>query len=251
MVGEYNNTIIQTVVSLSSPRQFDSDQIKDADAVEIRLDLITEPIEAKINQLTTSFKGPIILTLRSSDEGGAFAGSPAGWMDRIIPFLSLVTIVDVEERFKEFAPQIREMGITTIGSCHLNEMLNPDGMMTLYRRLKSFSDIPKIAVQPQNTDDLLTLLQFTNTAPKPLIVSVTGTVCRYARPLLPLFGSLYTYCYIDSPTSPGQYSLREMRMLAHLLSPGVIDTWFEGRPVRSGDPSPFQKLANEIRQHRS
>jgi len=250
-VVEKNNTIIQTAVSLSSPRQFESDQIKEADAIEIRLDLITEPIKDQMQQLAASFKGPIILTLRSSDEGGAFAGDPTLWMDRLMPFLPLVTMVDIEIRFKEHASRFKEMGITTIASCHRNEMLMPDELMALYHELRSFGDIPKIAVQPQDTDDLLTLLQFTNAAPKPLIVSVTGTVCRYARPLLPLFGSLYTYCYIDSPTSPGQYSLREMRMLAHLLSPGVIDTWFEGRPVRSGDPSPFYRLAGEIRQHRS
>lgn len=246
-----DKTIIQAVVSLSSPRQFDSDQIKDADAVEIRLDLITEPIEDRIHQLAASFQGPIILTLRSSDEGGAFAGNPATWMERLTPLLSLITIVDVEIRFREHASRLRDLGKTVIASCHRNEMLAPEELMDLYQELRSFGDIPKIAVQPQDTDDLLTLLWFTHTAPKPLIVSVTGTVCRYARPLLPLFGSLYTYCYIDSPTSPGQYSLREMRMLAHLLAPGVIDTWFEGRPVRSGDPSPFYRIADEIRQHRS
>ncbi|PWR73756.1 type I 3-dehydroquinate dehydratase [Methanospirillum lacunae] len=250
-MADENTTIIQTVVSLSSPRQFESEQIKEADAVEIRLDLITEPIEKQLDLLTNSFKKPIILTLRSSAEGGAFAGDPDGWIERITPFLSFVTMVDVEIRFKEHAPRLKEMGITTIASCHRNEMLSPENLMTLYKELRSFGDIPKIAVQPQDTADLLTLLQFTNTAPKPLIVSVTGMVCRYARPLLPLFGSLYTYCYIDSPTSPGQYSLREMRMLAHLLSPGVIDTWFQGRPVRSGDPSLFYRLAGEIREHRS
>ncbi len=246
-----DNSLIQTVVSLSSPRQFDSDQIKEADVVEVRLDLITEPIEERIQHLAATFQGPIILTLRSSDEGGAFAGNPSTWMDRLIPLLPLVTMVDVEIRFREHAARLKEMGITVIASCHKNEMLTPDALMALYHELRSFGDIPKIAVQPQDTDDLLTLLQFTYTAPKPLIVSVTGTVCRYARPLLPLFGSLYTYCYIDSPTSPGQYSLREMRMLAHLLSPGLIDTWFEGRPIRSGDPSPFYRLAGEIRPHQS
>ena len=69
-MADENTTIIQTVVSLSSPRQFESEQIKEADAVEIRLDLITEPIQEQLHLLSESLKKPIILTLRSSTEAG-------------------------------------------------------------------------------------------------------------------------------------------------------------------------------------
>jgi 3-dehydroquinate dehydratase-1 len=240
-----NGSIVQIVVSLSSARQFFSDQIQDADVIEVRLDLIPDLTWEEMDKLASSFDGPIILTLRSREEGGAFSPDKEAWITRIIPFLSFVTLVDVEIRYKEHAGFLREAGKTVIASCHKNEMLSPEDLLSLYRELRLYGDIPKIAVQPQDTGDLLTLLQFTHTTGKPLIVSVTGTICRHARPLLPLFGSLYTYCYIDSPTSPGQYSLREMRLLYQLLAPGIMDTWFDGAPDQSKDPFPFSWLVEK------
>ncbi|MFH0968842.1 MAG: type I 3-dehydroquinate dehydratase [Methanobacteriota archaeon] len=238
-----DGTIVQIVASLSSIRQFSSDQLYEADAVEIRLDLIPELTVEQVEDLISTYQGPIILTLRSHEEGGAFTGSVDAWQSKITPFLHLVTMVDVEIRYKEFSGYLKDQGKTVIASCHKNEMLSQGELNTLYHVLRSFGDIPKIAVKPQDTADLLTLFQFTYSAGKPLIVSVTGTICRYARPLLPLFGSLYAYCYIDDPTSPGQYSLREMRILFQLLAPGIIDTWFEGRPDQPDDPYLFSRPA--------
>ena len=225
-----DGTIIQAVASLSNVKQFDSYEIADADAVEIRLDLISEPCEDQLKRLARDFPSQIILTLRSREEGGLFTGDADAWMKQMEPYLPYVTVVDVEIRYKQYASELKKAGKSIIASCHRNEMLSLDELKALYAVLKSFGDIPKIAVSPQDSGDLLKLLEFTNNAPKPLIVSVTGTICRYARPLLPLFGSLYTYCYIDNPTSPGQYSLREMRTLGQLLAPGMIDTWFDRGP---------------------
>lgn len=240
-----DGTIIQIAASLSEIGQLSSDLIHEADAIEIRLDLMPDLTCEQVETLARSYHGPIILTLRSREEGGAFDGDSSAWMKTVMPFLPLVTMVDVEIRYREHARQIHEMGRTIIASCHKQEMLRHDALISLYRDLRSFGDIPKIAVSPENSQDLLSLLHFTNTADKPVIVSVTGTICRYARPLLPLFGSLFTYCYLDKPTSPGQYSIREMQMLSELLAPGIIDTWFTGSPENSSDTSPFNRYADE------
>lgn len=236
--------IIRIVASLSSPRQVTHPDLAYADAIEIRLDLITEPIGTLLADLKTRFTGPIILTIRSSGEGGAFAGDSAGYREQVIPFLPVASYIDLESRFRDLAPWVRENGAEVIASCHMNTMPSDRELADLIGDLRSFGDIPKIAVQPQNQEDLLRLLDFTCREQKPLIVSVTGEVCRYARPLLALFGSLFTYCYVDSPTSPGQYSIREMQLLSRLLTPGAIDTWFEGRPVRSGGSGSFTRRIN-------
>jgi len=230
--GEGGTRIIQAVASLSDPSQCRSDAIRDAFAVEIRLDLMPGVDPDCIRNLADSFSGPIILTLRSVEEGGRFCGDADTWMNTLTPYLAWVSMVDVEIRYSHHASRLREMGISVIASCHTNEMLPKEKLDELYTQLRSYGDIPKIAVQPSDTGDLLTLLEFTHTAAKPVIVSVTGVLCRYARPLLPLFGSLFTYCYIDNPTSPGQYSLDEMKILGTLLSPAIMDTWFDGKPHR-------------------
>jgi 3-dehydroquinate dehydratase-1 len=217
----------QIVASLSRKEQLFNPLILETDAIEIRLDLMPDLQVEDVEKSVSSYKGPVILTVRSSEEGGAFIGDPVRWRRIITPFLPFASMVDVEIRYREHASWIQELGISVIASCHLFEMPSPHMMRNLLSELSSYGDIPKLAVHPENTSDLLDLLQFTHNAPKPLIVSVTGTSCRYARPILPLFGSLWTYCYIENPTSPGQYSPEEMRTLAHSLAPGIVDTWFD------------------------
>jgi len=243
------NRIIKIIASLSNPREFDFSEIQDADALEIRLDLITEPIEDKISKLRQNFVGPVILTLRSSNEGGAFAGGVSEFWERIEPHLGDVDYIDVEIQFKEISKELKNRNISIIASSHKNLMPSEEELRELIDQLQTYGDISKIAVQPQNNSDLLTLLTITSQSLKPVIMSVTGTTYRYARPLLCLFGSLYTYCYIGSETSPGQYSLREMQLLARLLTPGFVDPWFEGRPVRSGDASQFIDLAKNLKNY--
>ncbi|HOJ96500.1 MAG TPA: type I 3-dehydroquinate dehydratase [Methanospirillum sp.] len=242
------NRLIQIIASLSSTREIVSPQVTEADAVEIRLDLITESVSDALQVLRQTFQGQIILTVRSSDEGGAYAGGSSGLWSRIEPYIEFGDIIDLEVRFKEHAPMVRRYNKQIIASCHQNRMPSDDEMKDLIEELHSFGDMVKIAVQPGSKEDLLRLLKITAECPYPVIMSVTGTVFRYARPLLCLFGSRYTYCYIHSETSPGQYSLREMQLLAHLLSPGFVDPWFEGRPVRSGDASGYYERAEHYRK---
>lgn len=243
------NRIIRIIASLSSPREFQSPLIKEADAVEIRLDMITEPIGDALHTLRDSFDGPIVLTLRSSNEGGAYAGDTDGLWDRILPYLSLIDMVDLETRFQNHANAVKNHHKSVIASCHQNSMPSADEMQKLIQTLHGYGDIVKIAVQPQTQEDLLNLLKITADCPYPIIMSVTGTTYRYARPLLCLFGSLYTYCYIESATSPGQYNIREMQLLSHLLTPGFVDPWFEGRPARSGDVSGFIERFQDYNTH--
>ncbi len=238
------NRHIKIIASLSSTRELLSPLAPQADALEIRLDLITEPILEALQILRNTFEGPIILTIRSSEEGGAYAGGTFGWWDKINSYIDYADLIDLEIRFKEHAKQVRSHNKKIIASCHQNRMPDDDELHDLIEELHSFGDIVKIAVQPQSKADLLRLCAITASCPYPIITSVTGTVFRYARPLLCLFGSLYTYCYVHSETSPGQYSIKEMQLLAHLLSPGFVDPWFEGRPVRSGDASEFYQRAD-------
>jgi 3-dehydroquinate dehydratase-1 len=243
-----SNRIIHIIASLSSPREFQSPLITEADALEVRLDMITEPIGDALHTLRTKFQGPIILTIRSSDEGGAYAGGPDSLWEKIEPHLSNIDMVDLEIRFRDYGQIMKDRNKKVIASCHQNRMPSDNEMKDLIEELHSFGDIVKIAVQPQSNDDLIRLLRITAECPYPIIMSVTGTLFRYARPILCLFGSQYTYCYIDSETSPGQYSIREMQLLAHLLTPGFVDPWFEGRPVRSGDVSGFIERAHSYRK---
>ena len=60
-------------------------------------------------------------------------------------------------------------------------------------------------------------MAFTKDAEKPIATGVMGRRFRFARALLPLFGSELVYCHAGSPTAEGQYGIREMELLLELL----------------------------------
>ena len=87
-----------------------------------------------------------------------------------------------------------------------------------------YGDIVKIIVTPRNEDDIIDLIAFTHSIKKPLCTGVMGAQFRYARAILPLFGSELAYCHTGSRTAEGQYSVQEFRTLDKLLVGGQQDS---------------------------
>ncbi len=189
------------------------------DLVELRLDLVDRNDHAALAVRCTGLAVPLIATVRSLDEGGAFAGDEDDCARIIAPFLPLARYVDLERRFRALAPICREAGCAVIASAHLATMLPLPELFGLERELRSYGAIPKLVLAPSSDDDLLDFLSFTHAAEKPVCTSITGTAYRHGRALLPLFGSVLAYCAAGRPSSPGQYTLDEMRELMRLLRP--------------------------------
>lgn len=189
------------------------------DLIELRLDLIDRDDHAPLAARCRALAIPLIATVRSIEEGGAFAGGEADCARLLDPFLPQVRYVDLERRFRALAPFCRTAGCTIIASAHLATMLPLPELFGLERELRSYGDLPKLVLAPSSDDDLLDLLSFTHAATKPVCTSITGTAYRHGRALLPLFGSALAYCAVGRPSSPGQYTLAEMRELMRLLRP--------------------------------
>lgn len=189
-----------------------------ADLIEVRLDLTGPVPEGTAREAFSGIPVPIILTIRSTSEGGSFEGRPDEWWDTLLPVIPYAAYVDVEERFASFSPRLRERKITPISSLHTTSMPDPAALCALETRLRTFGDIPKIVVAPRSEDDILALLSFTRNAKKPVITSIMGVDFRYARLLLPLFGSFLIYCHCGAAASPGQYHVREWREFCRLVS---------------------------------
>jgi 3-dehydroquinate dehydratase-1 len=187
------------------------------DMIELRLDLIDRSDHAALAARCGGLAVPLIATVRSLDEGGAFAGDENDCARLLAPFVPLVRYVDLERPFRALAPACREAGCTIIASAHLATMLPLPELFGLERELRSYGDIPKLVLAPSSDDDLLDLLSFTHAATKPVCTSIAGTQYRHGRALLPLFGSALAYCAAGRSSSPGQYTLDEMRELMRLL----------------------------------
>jgi len=189
------------------------------DLIELRLDLVDRGDHSALAARCGDLPVPLIATVRSLDEGGAFAGDEDDCARLLAPFVPLVRYVDLERRFRALAPAFREAGCTIIASAHLATMLPLPELFGLERELRSYGDVPKLVLAPSSDDDLLDLLSFTHAATKPVCTSIAGTAYRHGRALLPLFGSALAYCAAGRPSSPGQYTLDEMRELMRLLRP--------------------------------
>jgi len=188
------------------------------DMVEVRLDLGGQGILEAVQPVREAARIPVIATLRSHAEGGQFTGDEKEWIRVMRPLLPLADWVDVEIRFRRHATEIRKAGKRIIASCHLASMPDLQQLKELERDLRSYGDLPKIVVTPKDGRDLLTLLSYTLVAEKPVCTGVSGERFRYARALLPLFGSELAYVHAGMPTAAGQYHIGEFRELWDLLT---------------------------------
>ena len=186
-------------------------------AIEIRLDLLDGCTPDDLIMIRRTWKGRLLLTLRSTDEGGKFAGDSTEWRNRLAPLLPYADMIDIEERFSAHADWIRSEKKTIIASYHAKRMLGSEDLFTCERRLRSFGDIPKIVLAPESDEDAAALLQFLVHAEKPICLSIMGDSYSWLRPIFLIMGSHCAYCHAGDATATGQFHIREMREIHNLL----------------------------------
>ncbi len=189
-----------------------------ADLIELRLDLMAGIAPSLLEEAVRAVSLPVILTIRSTAEFGAFQGAPAQWMEEVDRFLHLADYVDIEQAYQEYATRIKGSGKTVIASFHTARMPTSSELADIERDLRRYGDIVKIAARPESPQDLVRLFSFTLRAEGPIVVSIVGEPFRWSRAVLPHFGSKFVYCSAGIPTAGGQYSLAEMMELSNLLS---------------------------------
>ena len=119
----------------------------------------------------------------------SFSGTLRHGLRRYAPVIPLVDYIDIEQRFASCAPQIKGAGTAIIASYHSGTMLTLPDLFTRERICRKYGDIVKIIVTPENEEDVLELIAFTHAVKKPVCTGVMGARFRYARAMLPLFGS--------------------------------------------------------------
>jgi len=208
---------MKIVAALTDPTHAARAEQQGADVIELRVDLY----EGDLVQLAKSARAacslPIIITLRSAPEGGQFFGTAEEWIKKVEPLIPFADYLDIEQNFAQHASIIRNAGKKIIASHHTGQMIPLYILFVMERELREYGDIPKIVVTPQNDEDIIELLSFTSAVNKPVITGVMGGAFRYARAMLPLFGSEFVYCHTGDPTAEGQYSVEEFVQLRKLL----------------------------------
>lgn len=207
---------MKIVVSIADPTSIEDAQQSGADLMEIRIDLMKGDIRAQVSSIREQTSLPLIGTIRSRAEGGAFEGNPSEWLRIMTPLLPYLDIVDMEYTVRAYASGMKKRGKVVIASYHTGDMPDRDGLEKILGILRSYGDLPKIVVRPETADDLIAFLSFTLHS-GPLITSITGEEFRYGRLLLPLFGSEMVFCHAGYPVAEGQYHIRDLNRIYALL----------------------------------
>jgi len=212
-----NTGYMKIVAALTDPSHAYMAREQGADVVEHRVDLYEGDLVQQVKKARAACSLPIIITLRSAQEGGQFFGTPDEWMKKLEPLVPFADYVDIEQQFALHAPAVKAAGKKIIASHHTDRMVPLYILFVMERELRAYGDIPKIVMTPQNDQDVIELISFTQAAHKPICTGVMGAQFRFARAVLPLFGSEFVYCHTGNPTAEGQYSVEEFVQLKKLL----------------------------------
>lgn len=207
-----------------------------ADILEVRLDLlgIRDPEKAAelIGKIKSETGLPIIITNRSSIEGGKWEGKEEeriGLLTALLSFKDGPEAVDVElssdkEERDRAVKAAKIHGKTLIVSFHdfLKTPSIKEMEMILEEAFLEGADIVKIAVMPHSRKDVLDLLGLALDAAeagRAVCTIAMGKPGKHTRVIAPFYGSVLTYASVEGTMSaaPGQLPVNEVKKIMELL----------------------------------
>jgi len=197
------------------------------DLLEARVDLFRHPAAAATALYIKAARKllPVLLTVRSASEGGAYDGSDTSRLELYRALLPRVDAIDVELAAAIRADVVdaaREAKRLVVLSHH-DFVRTPserelDRVVT--RGFDAGADIVKIAVQVADDADCSRLAAlFTLYPERALVLIGMGEHGKKTRILFPALGSRFTFASLDRGTAPGQLDLRATQHQLSLYFP--------------------------------
>ena len=142
-------------------------QQQGAGAAELRADLLADPaqVRAALTAVRAASSLPLLLTYRSTTEGGKGAGHGQGYEDYLASLLQLrpaVAAVDIEmacPASKALVAEAKAGGYDVVGSCHDFTATPSAAQITqkLAQITAAGADITKVAYMPRTAQDVAAL----------------------------------------------------------------------------------------------
>ncbi|EKN71710.1 3-dehydroquinate dehydratase [Neobacillus bataviensis LMG 21833] len=209
----------------------------DLDLVEWRIDFFEQvEVIGKVKEAAAEIRAilvdiPLIFTFRSAKEGGEKEISSEYYIElnKSAAQTGLVDIIDVElfndeQDIKRLIEAAHGHGVFVILSNHdFEKTPSKDEIIARLRKAQELGgDLPKMAVMPTSTADVLTLLDATNVmneqyADRPIITMSMGGKGIISRLAGELFGSALTFGAAKQASAPGQIDVKELRRSINLL----------------------------------
>lgn len=163
--------VIATALTDGAPsgqaRQARLAQQQGAGALELRADLLADPAQvcAALTAVRAASSLPLLLTYRSTTEGGKGAGHGQGYEDYLASLLQLrpaVAALDIEmacPASKALVAEAKAGGYDVVGSCH--DFTATPSMAQITQKLAQITaagaDITKVAYMPRTAQDVAAL----------------------------------------------------------------------------------------------
>ena len=202
--------------------------------VELRIDYYERAysIDAIIELLMLikpQLKGRALLfTWRTKGEGGEKSISSQDYftmLERIIP-TGLVDAIDIEL----FFDQDRMLKTIEFANHDFNGTPSHEVIVNRLLQMKEFlADVPKMAVMPNTTGDVLTLLEATAEVKAlypsdPIITMAMGPLGAVTRTAGALFGNAMTFASAGKASAPGQIDVHELKRILDTIDvDGIFD----------------------------
>ena len=221
--------VIATALTDGAPsgqaRQARLAQQQGAGAAELRADLLADPaqVRAALTAVRAASSLPLLLTYRSTTEGGKGAGHGQGYEDYLASLLRLrppVAAVDIEmacPASKALVAEAKAGGYDVVGSCH--DFTATPSRAQIAEKLVQITaagaDITKVAYMPRNAQDVAALRHaahdFADAYPhQPLIAISMGQLGAPSRTDL---ANCLTFATIadGAASAPGQATIAHVR----------------------------------------
>ncbi len=208
-----------------------------ADLVEWRADFFEElsdtaAAEQALLEISRQLgETPLLFTIRTKEEGGNRQISTKDYVNLNLAAARTkkADLIDVElfrneEEMTALIKELQKEGAVVVASTH--DFEKTDDKETLKSRFlamdRSGADILKMAVMPDEFEDVSALMLVTNEmikelTEKPVISMAMGSLGSISRIAGENFGSSVTFACVGQASAPGQFPIRELRTMMDAL----------------------------------
>ena len=207
----------------------------EVDMIELRIDFY-ENIHQEdalrnlfLNIAALQIQKPVILTIRTAAEGGEVEIDPKDYFNvyKLAVEANAFDIYDVELALGtnmaiELRTLIHDAGKYMLMSSHnFDRTPEVDSLMQKFRSMDSLeADIMKVAVMPEDYQDLLNLLSFTVQAKHEYAMSMSS-IGLTSRLVGEQFGSAITFATVGKASAPGQIDYQELNQMLDIIHKNI------------------------------
>ena len=188
-----------------------------------------------LNIAALQIQKPVILTIRTAAEGGEVEIDPKDYFNvyKLAVEANAFDIYDVELALGtnmaiELRTLIHDAGKYMLMSSHnFDRTPEVDSLMQKFRSMDSLeADIMKVAVMPEDYQDLLNLLSFTvqakhEYAQKPIVTMSMSSIGLTSRLVGEQFGSAITFASVGKASAPGQIDYQELNQMLDIIHKNI------------------------------